>query len=124
MVPDQNLIAELMTKLARHEVLSAEEQRVLAEWLRESDEHRALAELFQDEQWVAAMMKKMRPERAAKVWEAISRRLDEAGIGAEPVTPRWWRRQRWIYGATAAAAVLVLIVTSGLYLFFHRQRIP
>jgi ferric-dicitrate binding protein FerR (iron transport regulator) len=117
MVPDQNLIAELMTKLARHEVLSAEEQCVLAEWLRESDEHRALAELFQDEQWVAAMIKKMRPERSAKVWEAISRRLDEAGIGAEPR-----RRQRWIYGAAAAVAALVLIVTTAL--FFHRQRIP
>jgi hypothetical protein len=118
---DENLIAELMAKYARHEVLSAEESRVLEEWLAESDEHRALVELFQDEKWVEAMQRRMRPERSVEVWESITRRLDEAGIGlVPPARQRRVVRLRPVMGAAAA----MLAVGVGLFLFFHRQRLP
>ena len=106
--PDR--IAELLFKHIRQELTPAE-QLELESWKMQSSENESLFKELVDEAHIHQMIKEIYPVKEA-IWNKLVMKAPE--LGSSPVKKMKWKKP------LAVAAALV-IICSGLYMYFHRQ---
>jgi ferric-dicitrate binding protein FerR (iron transport regulator) len=109
----QNLIADLMVKVAQDEPLSEKEAALLEQWCSLSDEHRAVPELLREKPWLEQEDQTITtPIPSEAIWADLVAYI-EKDTAAVVALPR--RGIRWRVVAVVAASVLVILAGWRLY---------
>jgi hypothetical protein len=107
---DHNLITALILKYGRGEELTGEETRILEAWRAESEENRALPDLFRDKEWVGEQLRQMPAVPTEELWTMISQRT-----GMEREEPTIVSRRSRSPAGMAAIVILLLGIGAGFF---------